>query len=163
MSSTPSGSPSTSRSNLASIFDSAIQAYKKNTGKAITSHPFATELQSCDSPDAIFTVFRRHIPSSDRSQGGCEGFAKYLIPTVNVLYAFSATLGEGVGLVIIVAPSLLRICALTSVTGFLTGESSLCWNRHSPLGEHHFILLCCSCGRDIFQAAKLLGLYIQKL
>ena len=116
MSSTPSGSPSTSRSNLASIFDSAIQAYKKNTGKAITSHPFATELQSCDSPDAIFTVFRRHIPSSDRSQGGCEGFAKYLIPTVNVLYAFSATLGEGAGLVIIATLSLLGMCVLTSVS-----------------------------------------------
>ena len=99
MSSTPP--PSTSRSNLDSIFNSAIQAYKKKTGNDITSHPLATELQSCDSPDAILAVLRRHIPSSDQSQGGHEGFAKFLIPTVNVLYAFSATLGEGVGLVII--------------------------------------------------------------
>ena len=124
-------SPSTSRSNLDSIFNSAIQAYKKITGNDITSHPLATELQSCDSPDAILAVLRRHIPSSDQSQGGHEGFAKCLIPTVNVLYAFSATLGEGVGLVIIVAPPLLRICALTSVTDFLTGESSFCWHRRS--------------------------------
>jgi hypothetical protein len=113
MSSTPS--PSTSRSNLDSIFNSAIQAYKKKTGKDITSHPLATELQSCDSPDAILAVLQRHIPSSDQSQGGHEGFATYLIPTVNVLYAFSSTLGEGVGLVIIVVPSLWKICAQTAV------------------------------------------------
>jgi hypothetical protein len=136
-------SPSTSRSNLDSIFNSAIQAYKKKTGKDVSSHPLATELQSCDSPDAILAILRRHIPSSDQSQSSHDGFAKYLIPTVHVLYAFSATLGEGVGLVIIVAPSLLRICALTSITGFLTGKGSFCWNWRSPLGwaSFHFLVL----------------------
>jgi hypothetical protein len=138
MPSTPS--PPISRSKLDSIFNSAIQAYKKKTGKDITSHPLAAELQSCDSPDAILAVLRRNIPLSDRSQGGHGGFEKCLIPTVNVLYAFSATLGEGVGLVRIATPSLLRtsICALTSVSGVLTRKSSFCWNRHSPLSRASF-------------------------
>jgi hypothetical protein len=52
-------SSSTSRSNLDYFFDSAPQAYKKRTGKDITSDPLATELQSCDSPDAILAVLRR--------------------------------------------------------------------------------------------------------
>src|SRR5579863_4679700 len=68
MSSVPS--PSTSRSNLNSIFNAALTAYKKKTGKNITSHPLATELQSCDSPDAILAVLRRQIPTPDQSQSG---------------------------------------------------------------------------------------------
>jgi hypothetical protein len=114
MFSTPS--PSTSRSNLDSIFNSALQAYKKKTGKDITSHPLANELQSCDSPDAILTVLRRQIPSLDKSQSDHEGFTKYLMPTVNVLYAFSAVFGEGVGLVCIATPSLLSTRGLTSIS-----------------------------------------------
>src|SRR5579863_9315101 len=99
MSSVPS--PSTSRSNLDSIFNAALTAYKKKTGKDITSHPLATELQSCDSPDAILAVLRRQIPMPNKSQSSDETFEIFLIPTVNVLYTLSDTLGEGVGLVII--------------------------------------------------------------
>jgi len=106
-------SPSISLSNLDSIFNAALTTYKKKTGKDITSHPLATELQSCDSPDAILSVLRRQVPTPDQSQNGEETFSKYLIPTVNVLYTLSDTLGEGVGLVIITMSSLLRIWALT--------------------------------------------------
>ena len=107
-------SSSTSRSNLDAIFNAALKAYKKKAGNDITSHPLATELQSCDSPDAILAVLRRQIHTPDQSQNGDETFAKYLIPTVNVLYALSGTLGEGVSLVIVMMSTLMRICALTS-------------------------------------------------
>jgi len=103
MSSTPS--PSTSRSNFDSIFNAALQAYKKKTGKDITSHPLATELQSCHSPDTVLAVLRTKIPSLDPSQSGDERFATCLTPIVNVLYAFTATLGDGVGLVIVMMSS----------------------------------------------------------
>jgi hypothetical protein len=105
-------SPSTSRSNLDSIFNAALRTYKKKTGSDITSHPLATELQSCDSPDAILAVLRRQIPTPDPSQSGDEPFAKFLILTVNVLYTLSDTLGEGAGLVSITMLSLLRIRSL---------------------------------------------------
>ena len=98
-------SPSTSRSNLDSIFNTALKTYKKKTGKDITSHPLATELQSCDSPDAILAVLRKQLPTPDQSQNNDETFTKYLIPTVNVLYTLSDTLGEGVSLVIITISS----------------------------------------------------------
>jgi hypothetical protein len=103
MSSNPS--QSTSRSNLDSIFNAALQAYKKKTGKDITSHPLATELQSCNSPDTVLAVLRSQIPSLDQPQSGEENFAKCLTPFINVLYAFTATLGGGVGLVIVTIPS----------------------------------------------------------
>jgi len=103
MSSTPS--PSTSRSNLDSIFNAALRAYKKKTGKDITSHPLATELQSCHSPDTVLAVLRSQIPSVDQSQSGEESFAKCLTPIINVLYAFTTTLGDGVGLVIVTMSS----------------------------------------------------------
>ena len=106
--------PSTSRSNLHSIFNAALRTYNKKTGKDITSHPLATELQSCDSPDAILAVLRRQIPTQDQSQSGGETFTKCLIPTVNVLYTLSDTLGAGVSLVIITMSSQLKTCALTS-------------------------------------------------
>ena len=99
-------SSSTSRSNLDAIFHGALRAYKKKTGNDITSHPLATELQSCDSLDAILAVLRNQIPTPDQSQNGDETFAKYIIPTINVLYTLSDTLGEGVGLVIITISSL---------------------------------------------------------
>ena len=114
MSNVPSSS--TSRSNLDAIFNAALKAYKKKTGKDITSHPLAIELQSCDSPDAILAILRRQIPTPDQSRNADETFAKYLIPTVNVLYALSGTLGEGISLVIITMSSLTRICALTSLS-----------------------------------------------
>jgi len=107
-------SPSTSRSNFDSIFNAALRAYKKKTGNDITSHFLATELQSCGSTDAILTVLQRQIPMPDQSQNGDETFAKCLIPTINVLYTLSNTLGEGVGLVVITVSSLLKICVLTS-------------------------------------------------
>ena len=96
----------TSRSDLASIFDSAIQAYKNKTGNDITTHPLATELQSCHSSDAVLAVLRNQVSVAGQpySRNESESFSKWLIPTVNVLYAFSASLGEGVGLVIRTIP-----------------------------------------------------------
>ena len=89
----------TSRSNFDSVFNSALHAYKMRTNLDLATHPLLSSLQTCDSPDAVLTILREKILASDQSQGGDERLTNWLIPTVNVLYAFSATLGEGVGLV----------------------------------------------------------------
>ena len=90
--------PSTS-TNFEAIFTAALNAYNKQTKKDITSHPLAVQLQSCDSPGAILSVLRTQVQAFDNSQSSDEKLTKWLDPTVNVLYAFSATLGNGVGLV----------------------------------------------------------------
>jgi hypothetical protein len=90
----------TSHSNFDSIFNAALDAYNRQTRRDLTSHPLLSRLQSCDSPDAILIVLREQIPQfQSESQSGDDGLSKWLVPTVNVLFAFSATLGEGVGIV----------------------------------------------------------------
>ena len=85
--------------NFEMIFTAALNAYNKQTKKDITSHPLSIQLQSCDSPTAILAVLRSQVQAFDNSQKADEKLTKWLDPTVNVLYAFSATLSNGVGLV----------------------------------------------------------------
>ena len=92
-------STSTSHSNFVPIFNAALETYKLKTKKDLASHPLLPSLQSCDSPEAILAVLREHIPVFSQSQNDDEGLTKWVAPTVNVLYAFSATIGGGVGLV----------------------------------------------------------------
>jgi hypothetical protein len=94
--------PSTSSpTNFETIFASALKAYKKQTKKDIAAHPLATELQSCDSSSAIIAILRTQIQNFDQSQcvDDSEKWTRWLDPTVNVLFAFSATLGNSAGVV----------------------------------------------------------------
>ena len=81
------------------MFNAALENYKRKTKKDLASHPLLPTLQSCDSPEAIFTVLREQIPAFNQSQNGEDGLTKWLTPTVNVLYSFSSTIGGGLGLV----------------------------------------------------------------
>ncbi|KAF8487284.1 hypothetical protein DFH94DRAFT_797758 [Russula ochroleuca] len=90
----------TSISNFMSIFNAALEYYKRKTKNDLVSHPLLPTLQSCDSPKAT----RDRIPAFDQSQiprmvttvsqNGSPWSPR--TPTVNVLYAFSDTLGQGV-------------------------------------------------------------------
>ncbi|KAH9010035.1 hypothetical protein EDB84DRAFT_1280103 [Lactarius hengduanensis] len=57
------------------------------------------QLQTCNSPTDILAVLRTQVQRFEQSMSSDEKLTKWLNPTVNVLYAFSAALGEGVGLV----------------------------------------------------------------
>jgi hypothetical protein len=129
-------SPFSSRANIRAIFHATLRTYKKRTGKDITSHPLATEFQSCNSPDAILAVLRRQIPTPDQSQDGDETFEKCLVPTVNVLYTLSDTLGKGIGLVIssISSPT-ENPCSNICLPGVRTSKSNFYWYWHSPFGQ----------------------------
>jgi hypothetical protein len=89
----------TSQSNFVSIFNAALESYKRKTKKDSSSHPLLPNLQSCDSPEAVLTVLREQVPAFDQSQNSDDGLTKWVTPTVNVLCSFSATIGQGVGLV----------------------------------------------------------------
>ena len=88
-----------STSNFRLIFNNALKVYEKHTKKDILAHPLAAQLQACDSPTAILTVLQQQIQELDQSRSSNEALSKWLDPTVNVLYALSGSLGEGVGLV----------------------------------------------------------------
>jgi hypothetical protein len=89
----------TSTSNYQSIFDNAIEAYKKKTKKDLRSHPLLDKLQNSHSPDAVLTILYQQIPGFDQSHGTDDKLTNWLNPTVNVLYTFSGVIGGGVSLV----------------------------------------------------------------
>jgi len=97
-------SSSSSPPNFDSIFNSALDAYKSRTKEDLTTHPLLPSLQACNSPDAVLAVFREQFPTFTRSQNADDGLTKWLVSTVNVIYAFSATVGTGIGLVGINTP-----------------------------------------------------------
>ena len=105
-------STSTSHSNFLAIFNSALETYKRKTKTDLASHPLLPSLQSCHSSEAILTVLRDQIPGFNESQNGDDGLARWVAPTVNVLYVFSDTLGQGIGLVSIKMFCVCRIPAL---------------------------------------------------
>ncbi|KAI9430591.1 hypothetical protein H4582DRAFT_1439180 [Lactarius indigo] len=126
--------PTTSSSNFDSIFQTAVKAYKKRTGQDITSHPLATQLKTCNSPDAILIVLRAQVEEFDQSRRDDERLTKWLNPTVNVLYAFSATLGEGVGLVTIWRLPCPKSARSLSCSRFSLRQGDLCRNWSFALG-----------------------------
>jgi hypothetical protein len=110
-------STSTSHSNFASIFNAALETYKRKTKQDLANHPLLPRLQSCESPEAILNVLQEQIPASSHSQNSDNGLTKWVTPAVNVLYSFSAALGDVAGLVncFRLSPreeSVLRICFL---------------------------------------------------
>ena len=92
-------STSTSHSNFASIFNLAMKKYKRKTKKDLAKHPLLLRLRSCHSAEDILIVLREQSPEFNQSQDSDDGLTRWVTPTVNVLYSFSATLGGVVGLV----------------------------------------------------------------
>ncbi|KAH9009089.1 hypothetical protein EDB84DRAFT_1221289 [Lactarius hengduanensis] len=88
-----------STSNFISIFEAASNAFKKLTGQDLDAHPFSAEFDNCDSPDAVLSIFRKQAEIFDEIRKGDERLIKWLDPTVHILFALSAALGEGVGLI----------------------------------------------------------------
>ena len=91
---------SSSSSKFKLILDAALEAYEKTTKKKLLDHPLATQIQSCDSSVTILSVLQDLVQRFDRSRSSDERLRTWLDPTVNVLFAFSTILSEGVGLVI---------------------------------------------------------------
>ena len=135
-------STSTSHFNFASIFDVALEKYKRNTKEDLAKHPLFPRLQSCDSPEAILTVLREQSLNSDQSQSGDNGLTKWVTPTVNVLYSFSATIGGVVGLVNI--RIFLYDIGQSNVylSGIPTGEHNFHGDWRSSPGPCHLLIPC---------------------
>jgi hypothetical protein len=93
---------STSSNNFQLIFNNALKVYERRTKKDLLAHPLAAQLQDCDSHSSILIVLQQQFQELNQSQSSDERLTKWLDPTVKVLYTFSETLGEGVGLVCLV-------------------------------------------------------------
>jgi hypothetical protein len=87
-------------SNFTSIFEAATKEYKKLTKKDLQTHPFAAQFDRCDSPAAVLDVFRKQAQAFDEFRKDDDRLMAWLDPTVNILFTCSATLGEGLALVV---------------------------------------------------------------
>ncbi|KAH9031723.1 hypothetical protein EDB84DRAFT_1418230 [Lactarius hengduanensis] len=84
--------------NIESIFDTALKSYNKKTKQDLKKHDLFKQLEKCDSPGAILAAFQADQFGPSRTRGD-DRLKQWFVPTINVLCAFSATLGEGVGLI----------------------------------------------------------------
>ncbi|KAF8262350.1 hypothetical protein EI94DRAFT_1786766 [Lactarius quietus] len=91
--------PTNSSSNFRVIFNKALKEYKKKTKQKLDAHPLAAQLDECDSPAAILAILQDQVDQFNQAQSSDERLHRWLNPTINVLLAFSETLGEGISLV----------------------------------------------------------------
>jgi hypothetical protein len=117
----------TSSSNFQLILNDALKAYQKLTKRDLLTHPLASELQACDSPTAILAVLQQHVQGLDQSRSGEDRWTKWLYPTVKVLYIFSSTLEERVGLVSLSTRSCIyALSDIVCMAGVTTCKSDTC-------------------------------------
>ena len=129
--------PSTSSlSNFQSIFNAAVDRYETKTNSKLLIHPLAAQLQPCDSPTAVLSLLQELVQEFDQGRSSDERFRSWLNPTVNVLFAFSATLGESVGLVNLYRESSYILGSDHRSLGFFARKSNICWYWHPFPGEH---------------------------
>jgi len=156
MSQTAPAAPSSSSSaDFLSVFNAALEAYEKTTKNKLLTHPLAAQLQSCDSPADILPVLRHLVQQLDQNRSRNERLRNWLDPTVNVLFAFSATLGEGVGMVIPKFLSHRDRCFDRYLSGVLTCKSDIFRDQYPSLGEYSLRFLGAgNCDDAGCQAAK---------
>ena len=90
---------SRSKDNFTAIFQAASDEYQRATGNPLDTHPFTTQLDGCDSPEAALKVFQTQAQAFSKFRHNDEKLMKWLDPIVHIVFTFSETLGEGVALV----------------------------------------------------------------
>ena len=85
--------------NFTAIFSAAIVEYQTLNGKPLDAHPFATQLNTCQNPEAVLNLLRTQAQAFSKFRKGDEKLMSWLDPTIYILSAFSDTLGEGISLV----------------------------------------------------------------
>ncbi|KAN0123617.1 hypothetical protein V8E52_002949 [Russula decolorans] len=87
-----------SADNLTTIFKAATDKYQKLTGIRLDTHPFTAQLDACQNPEAISNFLRTEAQAFSKFRKGDERLMVWLDPTIHILFSFSATLGEEIGL-----------------------------------------------------------------
>lgn len=116
--------------SFTAIFSAATSEYQRVTGKSLDSHPLATQFETCNSPEAFSMVLRNQAQAFNKISKGDERLMTWLDPTIQILSIFSATLGDGIGLVRRVT-HFLRLFSNTWFSVIRACESNLYGNRYS--------------------------------
>ena len=127
-------STTTSSTNFQNLFNIALEAYEKKTKNDLLTHPLSAKLQHCHSPAAILSVLQELVQQLDQRRCRNEKLRSCLNPIVNVLYAFSTTIGEGVGLVGLKLQFPYDPRSNYHLSGISPSKGDICWNWRPSLG-----------------------------
>ena len=88
-------------STLQALFNAALQDYKDKTGNSLSDHPFAKQLQECNSVEAISTILedQARIFREFRDHGKLINSLNRLADILSSPF-ITTVLGEGIGLVV---------------------------------------------------------------
>ena len=135
------GGPSQLADNFAAIFEVAASEYnsvrfREGHGKylkPLDTHPLATQLDKCNSPQSFSNVLRTQAQalSALRKVDEKLELMVWLGPIVHILFTFSATLGGGIGIVSHIILPVLSFFNVTRLSAILTHQNSLHWYRCS--------------------------------
>jgi fungal STAND N-terminal Goodbye domain len=83
------------------LYNSALQDYTTQTGTNLVDHPFAKQLENCESVDSISSLLQENVRNFLEFRREDGKIIKSLNCVVHVLHTLSTStvLGEGIGLV----------------------------------------------------------------
>ena len=93
----------------------ALADYAKQTGKDLSSNPFADKFQQSNSPEDILQLLEDRERAFKDYREGNRRLINCLNPAVKVLYAFSGILGEAASLVSQSSDAIQRVFYATFV------------------------------------------------
>jgi hypothetical protein len=85
--------------NFTAILEGASIEYKALTGQDLRMHPFAAALENTNSPDSVLGIFQEQAQAVNKFRKRHDKLMNSLTLIVRIIFALSATLGEGINLV----------------------------------------------------------------
>ena len=85
-------------SSFEDLFNAALRDYQNQTRTSLVDHPFAKQLESCDSVDSITAILQDQAQIFHEFRGDDGKLMKSVKYSVNILYTLSITTA-GIGLV----------------------------------------------------------------
>jgi len=85
--------------NFTAIFEGASIEYKALTGQDLQMHPFAAALENTNSPDSVLGIFQEQAQAVDKFRKRHDKLMNSLTPIVRIIFALSASLGDGINIV----------------------------------------------------------------
>ncbi|KAN0105772.1 hypothetical protein V8E52_010731 [Russula decolorans] len=107
MSSISNMSQSSSSSTFQALFNAALQDYKDKTGTSLIDHPFAKQLETCESVSSITSILQEQTQSFREFRENDGKLMKALNSSVGILCApsISSALNEAIGHVVSIPAS----------------------------------------------------------
>jgi hypothetical protein len=89
-------------STFQALFNAALQDYKDKTGTSLVDHPFAKQLEACESVSSITAILGKQAQGFREFRGNDGKLMKALNSSIDVLCSpsISSALSESIGLVV---------------------------------------------------------------